>query len=160
MRLGTAATFAAALLAGALLDAQVDPDRVIPGGGILVKGWTGKIDAGSVRQGRTINDARFAQAFLLELGVTHGQDLVDQKDFGLEVGGNRKRQPHVHPAGITLHRCVQESLDLGERHDFVELAGNLAARRQWRMVQGFNEPGKADQRRSAPHLPSGRHLRR
>lgn len=26
-----------------------------------------------------------------------------------------------------------------------ELAGNLAARRQWRMVQGFNEPGKPDQ---------------
>jgi hypothetical protein len=26
-----------------------------------------------------------------------------------------------------------------------ELAGNLAARRQWRMVQGFNEPGKAEQ---------------
>jgi len=26
-----------------------------------------------------------------------------------------------------------------------ELAGNLAKRRQWRLVQGFNEPGKADQ---------------
>jgi hypothetical protein len=26
-----------------------------------------------------------------------------------------------------------------------ELAGNLAARRQWRLVQGFNEPGKEDQ---------------
>ncbi len=26
-----------------------------------------------------------------------------------------------------------------------ELAGNLAARRQWRLVQGFNEPGKPDQ---------------
>lgn len=26
-----------------------------------------------------------------------------------------------------------------------ELAGNLAARRQWRLVQGFNEPGKDDQ---------------
>ncbi len=26
-----------------------------------------------------------------------------------------------------------------------ELAGNLAARRQWRMVQGFNEPGKPEQ---------------
>jgi hypothetical protein len=60
MRLGLT-TFAAALLAVALLSAQFDPDRVIPGGGILVQGWTGKIDAGSVRQGRVINDARFAQ---------------------------------------------------------------------------------------------------
>ena len=40
---------------------QTDADRVIPGGGIHVQGWSGKIDAGSVKQGRTVNDARFAQ---------------------------------------------------------------------------------------------------
>jgi hypothetical protein len=40
---------------------QPDPDKVIPGGGIFVAGWTGKIDAQSVNQGRTINDAKFAQ---------------------------------------------------------------------------------------------------
>jgi hypothetical protein len=61
MRLGLAAVFAVALLSGALLNAQFDPDRVIAGGGILVQGWTGKIDASSVRQGRMINDAKFAQ---------------------------------------------------------------------------------------------------
>ena len=43
------------------LSAQFDRDRVIPGGGIFVQGWTGKIDAGSVRQGRTLNDSKFAQ---------------------------------------------------------------------------------------------------
>ena len=54
-----AAVFAAA---GTALGAQfqIDPDRVVPGGGIFVKGWTGKIDAASVRQGRMLNDARFA----------------------------------------------------------------------------------------------------
>jgi hypothetical protein len=41
--------------------AQGDPDRVIPGGGISVQGWTGKIDASSVSQGRTLNDAKFEQ---------------------------------------------------------------------------------------------------
>ncbi|HEV3215609.1 MAG TPA: hypothetical protein VGZ27_07790, partial [Vicinamibacterales bacterium] len=41
--------------------AQGDPDRVIPGGGIFVQGWTGKIDEGSVRQGRTLNDSKFVQ---------------------------------------------------------------------------------------------------
>jgi hypothetical protein len=61
MRLGLAAVFAVALLSGALLNAQFDPDRVIAGGGIFVQGWTGKIDASSVRQGRMINDAKFAQ---------------------------------------------------------------------------------------------------
>src|SRR5579864_8352835 len=51
---------AVAFAAGARLVAQ-DSDRVIPGGGIFVQGWTGKIDAGSVRQGRMINDAKFVQ---------------------------------------------------------------------------------------------------
>jgi hypothetical protein len=41
--------------------AQGDPDRVIPGGGIFVQGWTGKIDASSASQGRTLNDAKFVQ---------------------------------------------------------------------------------------------------
>ncbi len=41
--------------------AQFDPDKVIPGGGIFVQGWTGKIDAGSVRQGRKLEDAKFVQ---------------------------------------------------------------------------------------------------
>lgn len=63
MRVGFAAAFAlaVALVEGPLLTAQGDPDRVIPGGGIFVQGWTGKIDASSVRQGRMINDAKFVQ---------------------------------------------------------------------------------------------------
>jgi len=40
---------------------QFDRDRVIPGGGISVQGWTGKIDASSVRQGRQLNDSKFVQ---------------------------------------------------------------------------------------------------
>jgi hypothetical protein len=54
----------ALIVAGAatvLMSAQGDGDRVIPGGGIFVQGWTGKIDAASARQGRTLNDAKFAQ---------------------------------------------------------------------------------------------------
>jgi hypothetical protein len=41
--------------------AQGDPDRVIPGGGIFVTGWTGKIDTASANQGRTLNDGKFVQ---------------------------------------------------------------------------------------------------
>ena len=52
---------AVVLAAVASLSAQFDRDRVIPGGGIFVQGWTGKIDAGSVRQGRTLNDSKFIQ---------------------------------------------------------------------------------------------------
>jgi hypothetical protein len=54
--------FAGVALVGAvLLGAQFDRDRVIQGGGIFVQGWTGKIDAGSIRQGRVLNDAKFVQ---------------------------------------------------------------------------------------------------
>jgi len=57
-------TFALAVIAivtaSALLIAQ-DSDRAVSGGGVFVPGWTGKIDAGSVRQGRTLNDSKLAQ---------------------------------------------------------------------------------------------------
>ena len=63
MRFAAAAIVAIALTVSCskLLDAQTDPDRVIPDGGILVRGWTGKIDAASAKQGRVLKDARFAQ---------------------------------------------------------------------------------------------------
>jgi hypothetical protein len=51
------------LATGVLLHAQRgggDADRAVANGGILVPGWTGKIDAQSERQGRVLNDARFA----------------------------------------------------------------------------------------------------
>src|SRR4029079_13896632 len=52
---------AVATVAAASLSAQFDRDRVIPGGGIFVPGWTGKIDASSARQGRMPNDSKFIQ---------------------------------------------------------------------------------------------------
>ena len=39
-----------------------DADRSVAGGGIAVTGWKGKIDAGSVKAGKTINDSKFANA--------------------------------------------------------------------------------------------------
>ncbi len=50
-----------ALVAGTAVFAQFDPDKVIPGGGIHVQGWTGKIDASSARQGRKLDDAKLVQ---------------------------------------------------------------------------------------------------
>ena len=54
---------AAIVIAGTMLSAQFqfDPDRVVPGGGVFVSGWTGKIDPASVRQGRSLNDSKLAQ---------------------------------------------------------------------------------------------------
>ena len=62
-RLTFVLAIAAIVIAGAMLSAQFqyDPDRVIPGGGVFVSGWTGKVDVASVRQGRTLNDSKLAQ---------------------------------------------------------------------------------------------------
>jgi hypothetical protein len=41
--------------------AQDETSRSVAGGGISVPGWTGKIDANEAKQGKTINDAKFAK---------------------------------------------------------------------------------------------------
>jgi hypothetical protein len=43
------------------LHAQDDASRVVPGGGISVPQWTGKIDANEERFGRTLNDAKLTK---------------------------------------------------------------------------------------------------
>ena len=53
-----AATLALAASSGLLAQ---ETSRAVSGGGISVPGWTGKIDASEERQGRTINDAKFAK---------------------------------------------------------------------------------------------------
>lgn len=55
-----AIVFSLSTLAVPALTAQ-DASRVVPGGGISVPQWTGKIDANEERFGRTLNDAKFAQ---------------------------------------------------------------------------------------------------
>ncbi|HEX5229310.1 MAG TPA: hypothetical protein VFW44_16455 [Bryobacteraceae bacterium] len=57
MRLVLAAFLVSSL---GLLFAQ-DASRVVPGGGVSVPGWTGKIDANEERQGRTLNDAKLSK---------------------------------------------------------------------------------------------------
>lgn len=49
----------AAVLASLPLSAQ-EVSRGVEGGGVSVKGWTGKIDAGEEKSGLTLNSARFA----------------------------------------------------------------------------------------------------
>jgi hypothetical protein len=48
-----------------------DPARVIPGGGIFVPGWTGKIDAAEAANGQVLNNSKLSQtgnAMLVETG--------------------------------------------------------------------------------------------
>ena len=69
-----------------------------------------------------------AQAAALELGVAHGEHLVDQQDVGVEVRGDGERQPQVHARRVPLHRRVEEPLDPGELDDLVEPARRLRRR--------------------------------
>jgi hypothetical protein len=46
-------------------------DRVVPGGGIFAPGWKARLDASSIKQGRTENDSKFTLAggtFTLNVG--------------------------------------------------------------------------------------------
>lgn len=61
MRVVPRLAVAAVLVFGTTVFAQGDPDRVVRGGGIFVKGWTGKVDGSSVNQGGAINNTKFAQ---------------------------------------------------------------------------------------------------
>ena len=38
-----------------------DPARVIPGGGVFVQGWTGKVDAAEAANGQVLNNSKLAQ---------------------------------------------------------------------------------------------------
>src|SRR5262249_13424040 len=62
----------------------------------------------------------------LEREVAHGEDLIDQQHLGLEMGGDRERQAHLHPARVALNRGVQERPDVGKLDDLVELGLDLA----------------------------------
>ena len=46
---------------GLLGFAQDDASRAVAGGGITAAGWTGQIDAGEARYGRTLNDAKLTK---------------------------------------------------------------------------------------------------
>ena len=62
MRLNYGFAIAAALLLlGSVPGSAQEESRKVSGGGVSIPGWTGKIDPNEQKQGRTINDAKFAR---------------------------------------------------------------------------------------------------
>ena len=57
-----------------------------------------------------------------------GQNLVYHEDFGLQMSRHGKRKPHLHPARVSLDRCIEKTFDAGEGDDLVELGAYLGAR--------------------------------
>ena len=58
---GSIVAIAVAALALSVPSAAQDADRAVKGGGIMVKGWQGKVDAGAAKKGQTINDSKFEE---------------------------------------------------------------------------------------------------
>ena len=83
--------------------------------------WADEEDGAAV----TDDLVHLAQATLLEFHIADGENFIDNEDLGLKVGRHGKSQPDVHTGRITLHRGVEELLDLGEGHNFVEFAIDL-----------------------------------
>ena len=61
--------------------------------------------------------ADLVDALLLKVAVADRQRLVDDEDVGIDVDGDRERQPHVHAGRVRLHRPVEERAELGELQD-------------------------------------------
>src|SRR5467141_4831650 len=70
--------------------------------------------------------AHLAEAFFLEIYVPDSQDFIDEENLRLEVSSNSEGQADVHARGVVLYGGVNEFFELGEGHDFVELALDFA----------------------------------
>jgi hypothetical protein len=72
--------------------------------------------------------ANTIEATQLKLNVTHREHLVDQQHIGIDLGGDRESQAHVHPARIIAHGHVDKIVQSGKIDDGVKSASNILAR--------------------------------
>ena len=112
MRLILSSTLAAALLLPLVLRAQDEQSRAVPGGGISVPGWTGKIDAKAEQAGQSINDAKLSKdgdALHITTGpaVTYWNPANKASgDYTVKATFNEPKymnlNDHPHPYGIVI----------------------------------------------------------
>jgi len=116
MRLLYSSTFLATLLvfAPAIASGQApgEASRTVQGGGVFVPGWTGKIDANEVKQGRKLEDAKLAQAGEA-INVTTGPAVTYWNPANKATGNYTVKatftepkymnlNDHPHPYGIVI----------------------------------------------------------
>ncbi len=99
------------------------------------------------------------ETLLLEIGVTHRQDLVNQQDVRFQESGDGETEPHLHAEGEILDLAVDRILEPGEFNDLIEsFAGKLPAHSQDGPVEkdvlpscqvGMNPTGHAEERTEA-----------
>jgi hypothetical protein len=102
-------TAAIAIYAFPAAQAQQDADRKVAGGGVTVKGWQGKEDAGN-KQGLTVNDAKFApegSGFRLTTGpagLYWSPANTATGDYSVKATFTEAKQTynHPHPFGVFI----------------------------------------------------------
>ncbi len=114
LALATFATvpFNAQAPAGAAAPAMQDADRAVANGGIFAQGWQGKIDAGALKQGQTVNNARLEQKGNV-MTVTTGPAVTYWNPANVAAGNYTVKatfheakfmglNDHPHPYGIVV----------------------------------------------------------
>jgi len=94
------------------ISAQEGPSTTVAGGGVLVKGWTGKIDAKEATAGLTLNSAKFAKegnGFHVTTGpaVTYWDPAnVAKGDYTVSATFTEPKymnlNDHPHPYGLMI----------------------------------------------------------
>ena len=59
----------------------------------------------------------FLHASAGEDRIAHGQRLIHNQHFGIDVNGGGKSQAHIHAGGIFLDRPIDELADFRESFD-------------------------------------------
>jgi len=90
--------------------AQGEKDRAVTGGGITAPGWTARLDAASIKQGRAITDSKFAQQgadLVLNIGPAASYwnpKNVAKGDYTVKatIKNLKSNAGHPHSAGIFI----------------------------------------------------------
>jgi hypothetical protein len=138
--------------AGAQGKQAEDKDRAVAGGGITVPGWTGKVDANSAKQGRTINDSKFGQSggeFQLVVGPAASYwnpKNVATGDYTVKATFKNMKSDagHPHSAGLFIGGQNLE----GETPSYVYC---VAYTNGTAMVRGFNAGQVFTAQKQAPN---------
>jgi hypothetical protein len=109
VRATAAACVAAAMAITCVQAQQQDADRKVAGGGVTVKGWQGKEDAGN-KQGLTVTDSKFApegSGFRLTTGpaaLYWNPANTGKGDYSVKATFTEAKQTysHPHPFGVFI----------------------------------------------------------
>ena len=145
MRLVHGIVAAVSLALVAPVVAQDEKDRAVAGGGISAAGWTARLDAGSIKQGRTLNDSKFAQQgadFVLNIGPAASYwnpNNVAKGDYTVKatIRNLKSNAGHPHSAGIFIGGQGMDTVET-QAYTYCVVYTNGAA-----MVRQFNGTARA-----------------